>query len=102
MKRRGINWKPRLAAGGPNHTNMQGIMSRYQQPPPPEEVQVISDRGSDLMPIRRGNSFRPFESRLQPHYRSPPRCYSSGYWKPSFPTKSSFQIYQRARRSTQR
>ncbi|PIC44352.1 hypothetical protein B9Z55_004745 [Caenorhabditis nigoni] len=86
MKRRGVNWKPRLSAGGANRTNMQGIMSRYQQPPPPEEVQVISDRGSDLMPpIRRGNSFRPFESRLQPHYRSPPRCYSSGYWEPPPP-----------------
>ncbi|CAP21972.1 Protein CBR-GEI-14 [Caenorhabditis briggsae] len=85
MKRRGINWKPRLSAGGANRTNMQGIMSRYQQQPPPEEAQVISDRGSDLMPIRRGNSFRPFESRLQPHYRSPPRCYSSGYWKPPPP-----------------
>lgn len=96
MKRRSQNsksWKPRLSAGGANRTNLQGVMARYQQehdsllihPPPSQRPSA-----SDLLPVRRINSFQPFQSRLQ----YPTRSYRE--WEPP-PSR-----YSRSERSPER
>ncbi|EFO86015.1 CRE-GEI-14 protein [Caenorhabditis remanei] len=81
MKRRGYNtqsWKTRMSAGGANRTNLQGAMARLHELEDSLLIQSDSHRhsGSDLIPKRRVNSFKPFNSRLQPsYYRSPIRSY---------------------------
>ncbi|CAI2340893.1 unnamed protein product [Caenorhabditis sp. 36 PRJEB53466] len=81
MKRRGTNsktWHTRLSAGGANKTNIQGQMSRVNQP---EEYTSHRPSSSDLMPAPRLSSFRPWNSRLMaPQRQSPPEVFDQ--WEP--------------------